>query len=330
MSYINYRFVEQPFRNDRFNIKTAFSFITILFVLLLLFSLKGISSSGYADRFRDLPEKLFQYTSDENIETVQDGRLCHNRSIDDSCVFYGKDATFDLVVFGDSHFRTLGEAIQRKSDSDLFNHYHITGNGCMYLRNYEFPENFCRKKTKEKIEEFIIDKRGSVIVYGGRLPVYLSGEFFYNGTIKEDGNPGFTYNDEINDIVIETLEYLINLDYTVVLVYPIPEQGWNVPNQYIYRKKEWGDAVSYSSNIWDIRTRNSNKLLDSIEGEQIIRVYPDRVFCNSFIEDQCVGAINDSLFYYDDDHLSIEGAELLADIIVEKILKFDSENKINQ
>ena len=84
------------------------------------------------------------------------------------------------------------------------------------------------------------------------------------------------------------------------------------------------------SNIWDIRTRNSNKLLDSIEGEQIIRVYPDRVFCNSFIEDQCVGAINDSLFYYDDDHLSIEGAELLADIIVEKILKFDSENKINQ
>ncbi len=327
LSYLNYRFVEQPFRNDRFHIKIVFSFITFLFVLLVLFSLKGLSSSGYADRFSDLPTKLFQYTSDENIETVQDGRLCHNRSIDDSCLFYGKDATLDLVVFGDSHFRTLGEAIQRNNDSDLFNHYHITGNGCMYLRNYDFPGNFCRKKTKDNIERFIEEKRGSVIVYGGRLPVYLSGEFFYNGTIKEDGNPIFTYNEEFNKVVVETIEHLINLDYTIVLVYPIPEQGWNVPNQYIYRKKEWGDAVSYPSNIWDERTRNSNQLLDSIDDEKIIRVYPDRIFCNSFIEDQCVGAINDSLFYYDDDHLSIEGAELLADIIVDKIIKFNSEKK---
>jgi peptidoglycan/LPS O-acetylase OafA/YrhL len=330
LSYLNYRFVEQPFRNNKFHIKIVFTFITFLFVVLLLFSLKGISSSGYSDRFRDLPEKLFQYTSEENIETIQDGKLCHNRSIDDSCVFFGKDATFDLIVFGDSHFRTLGEAIQRNSNSDFFNHYHVTGNGCMYLRNYDYPENFCRKKTKETIEEFINEKKDSVIVYGGRLPVYLSGEFFYNGTIKEDGNPGFTYNDEINKIVIETIEHLINLNYTIVLVYPIPEQGWNVPNQYIYRKKKWGDAVSYPYSIWDKRTRKSNEILDSIEDERIIRIYPDKIFCNSFIEDQCVGAINDSLFYYDDDHLSIEGAELLADIIVDKILIFNSEKNINK
>ena len=330
LSYLNYRFVEQPFRNDRFHVKIVFSFITFLFVLLLLFSLKGISSSGYADRFSDLPEKLFQYTSDENIETVQDGRLCHNRPIDDSCVFYGKDAIFDLIVFGDSHFRTLGEAIQRNNDSDLFNHYHITGTGCMYLRDFDFSGNTCRKKTKDNIEGFIEEKRGSVFVYGGRLPVLLSGEFFFNGTIKEEGSPGIPYSDEFNKIVVESIEHLIKLDYIIVLVYPIPEQGWNVPNQYIYRKKEWGDALSYPSNIWDERTRKSNKLLDSIDDERIIRVYPDRIFCNSFMEDQCVGAINDNLFYYDDDHLSIEGAELLADIIVDKILKFNSEKKINK
>ena len=62
LSYLNYRFVEQPFRNDKLNIKIVSTSITLLFVLLLLFSIKGLSSSGYADRFRDLPEKLFQYT----------------------------------------------------------------------------------------------------------------------------------------------------------------------------------------------------------------------------------------------------------------------------
>ena len=32
---------------------------------------------------------------------------------------------------------------------------------------------------------------------------------------------------------------------TLVLIYPISEQGWNVPELYFYNKYEWGETILY-------------------------------------------------------------------------------------
>ncbi len=42
------------------------------------------------------------------------------------------------------------------------------------------------------------------------------------------------------------------------------------------------------------------------------------IFCDSYIKDQCVAAINNDLFYTDDNHLTLEGNNLL----IQKLLKF--------
>ena len=109
--------------------------------------------------------------------------------------------------------------------------------------------------------------------------------------------------------MIETIEFLANKNQ-IILLYPIPEQGWNIPELYFYNKVEWGKQYRTSSSIW--YEKKSNNLLNSIKAENISRIYPDEIFGDSFVKDECVGAINEMIFYLDDDHLSIDGSRLLA------------------
>ena len=52
--------------------------------------------------------------------------------------------------------------------------------------------------------------------------------------------------------------------------------------------------------------------LPNLTQKNLLKIYPDKIFCDSFLNNQCVAAYKDKIYYQDDDHLSIEGARLLA------------------
>ena len=49
----------------------------------------------------------------------------------------------------------------------------------------------------------------------------------------------------------------------------------------------------------------SKLILDSIVSEKIVRIYPEDIFCDSFVRNNCVGSFENDIFYSDDDHLSL-------------------------
>jgi len=56
-----------------------------------------------------------------------------------------------------------------------------------------------------------------------------------------------------------------------------------------------------------------NSVLDD---PNLVRIYPDKIFCNTSVPDRCVTRNKDEIFYFDDDHLSIEGSNLVAREII--------------
>ena len=64
-------------------------------------------------------------------------------------------------------------------------------------------------------------------------------------------------------------------------------------------------------------------MLDTIQGENIYKVYPHKLFCNTIIKDRCLAHDNENIFYSDDDHPSTKGAEMINDLIIEKIEKIE-------
>ena len=101
------------------------------------------------------------------------------------------------------------------------------------------------------------------------------------------------------------------------MIYPIPEVGWDIQQKVFNKFPE--NIISTSYEVYKNRTKSSFDLLDSIKGENIFRVFPDKIFCNSDIKGRCVTHNKKSIFYYDDNHLSIRGTEMLNQQIIKKI-----------
>ncbi len=316
ISHLNWKLIETPFQQNFTNKKQLVLFGS--FFALVLSTTTLLYEDSFVNKFSDLPSKVLLLSFKNQDVVSQNGVSCDNRTVDDTCVFTSPLAKQNIYVIGDSSLRTLSSALLESSEIKNYNLIHFGGNDCMFLLNTKVSKESCPKKEITEMDNFIRNINNSIVVYGGRIPRYLSGKGFDNTFVAE--NNDILVIDDFEIKLIETIEFLANKNQ-IILLYPIPEQGWNIPELYFYKKVEWGETVSYPSFIWYERTQKSNNLLNSIKSENILRIYPDEIFCDSFVKDECVGAINEMIFYSDDDHLSIEGSRLLAKKIFEALEK---------
>ena len=64
------------------------------------------------------------------------------------------------------------------------------------------------------------------------------------------------------------------------------------------------------------RRESSYEIFDSIASGSIYRIYPEEIFCDSYVKNECVGAFKGKIFYSDDDHLSLDGTKLVTEKIM--------------
>ena len=316
ISYLNWKYIEVPYQKNF--LKNKKFILGFVFIGLCTSTLTLLNQDSFINRFTNIPTKAL-LLSFKNQDTIsQNGLDCDNRSIENTCIFISNNSKENIYVIGDSSLRTLSTALLEYQNKN-FNLIHLGGDDCMYLIGEKLNSNSCPNKNIGEMDKFVENINNSTIIYGGRLPRYLSGTGFDNSFVAEDND--IKVIDNFESKVVETIETLA-LKNRVILLYPIPEQGWNVPELYFYNKFKWGDTISYPSSIWSIRVQDSNLLLNSVNNNNILRVYPENIFCDSFVQSECVGAFNDQIFYSDDDHLSLEGSRLLAKEII-KILKIN-------
>ena len=106
--------------------------------------------------------------------------------------------------------------------------------------------------------------------------------------------------------------------------------GWNpnkkINSQWINRKNKFNENfnlenVTTSYQVYKNRSKSSFELLDSIQGNNIHRVYPHKLFCDTIIKERCVTHDDESIYYTDAHHPSIYGSELINNLIIKKIKK---------
>ena len=68
------------------------------------------------------------------------------------------------------------------------------------------------------------------------------------------------------------------------------------------------------------------EILDDIKGPNVYRIYLEYLFCNTIIQNRCVTNNKEHLFYYDNNHLSLEGSKY----VVNEIMKTIQQIKINE
>jgi peptidoglycan/LPS O-acetylase OafA/YrhL len=315
VSIFSYYFVERPFRNRHYKFKIIFSIIIIFISFLLVFNIYVIKKKGLKNR---MPSIILNSLSESKSNlNCGGGKTCRFNDFSNKIVY----------LIGDSH---MGRLLPDLKNKVVKKNYQFKSNifgGCMYFRGFNFVNlknskvTECNDRYYEKIENQISQDENSVLVFGGYFPSYFLDRV-------DSFIPVGKYNTLLKSFKSEILKF--SKKNKIILVYPIPEVEKN-PNQVILNQwvkqgfsKDFNiQNFTASYRIFKDRTKSSFELLDSIQGENIYRVYPHSLFCDTIIKDKCVTHDDRNIFYTDYTHPSPKGAEMINDLIIKEIEKIE-------
>jgi len=347
LSIFSYFFIERPARNKKNKLSIILSLILILVSVLVILNFSVLLKKGYKNRVHQI---LY---NDVNIEPYHllrnlNNELCHtNKS---GCIF-NPLSNKDIFLIGDSLMASINFDLKKRVVQKGYRFTTYTFAGCLYFPNFYKMNKHAKKKDKicddnyfSKIEKILLDQENSIIILGGRFPLYLTNKNFDNKEGMVEGG-----NVDSDEIFISTGKYsnistsfeisvkkLLNKNQ-VLLIYPIPEVGTHVPkkifnslprnlsNQKTLLKKflKKDNFITTSYEVYKDRTQSSFELLDSIQGDNIYRVYPHKLFCDTILKYRCVTHDDTNIFYADGIHPSIKSAEMINDLIMKEIEKIE-------
>ncbi len=336
LSIVSYYFIERPSRNKKIKFKNIISLIIISISVLIIYNFNVIQKDGYKNR---LPEILIKYLSEQpKILSTSDGNACLDKI--ELCKF-NVSSNKKVYIVGDSHMGSLMFDLKDRIVGNKYQFITSVFKGCLFFPGFnnitiktQKIDKKCNNNYFKKLKETLSKETNSIIIFGGRFPLYLSNYLFDNQEGGIEGKEWITkyistgeYDTVQNSFKTEVLK--LSQKNKIILIYPIPEMGWNPKRKiWINRKNKFSRDggsmnITTSYQVYQNRTKSSFELLNSIQNDNIYRVYPHTLFCDTIIKDRCVTHDDKYIFYYDDNHPSIKGTEMINDLIIKEIEKIE-------
>jgi peptidoglycan/LPS O-acetylase OafA/YrhL len=299
----NYKYIELKFINaESINLK-YFAFVFPIF----LFSFFINSTEGVTFHYEEVYSSLQKYYSEEQREGV---KLESCNEISDFYCEVGKPNLPSIVLIGDSHLTTLSKYLYNNLNFDKYKLTIFLEQGCpFFLEGGKSDRGKCPDKEKAASVLSRIDKE-SIVIFGGRFPRYLNGfDFETNfGSINDDV--------EENPLLIKdidsSIEFLSAKSETLILVYPIPELGLYPLEFYLNKLMKIDESLHYDRKYWEEYSSEINLYFDSVDLKNIEKIQSNDIFCNVFIPNMCTASLNKEMLYWDDDHLTYDGASYIG------------------
>ena len=336
LSTFTYYFVERPFRDKKNNFKVLLSLILISISVLVVMNINVIQKNGYKDRFTEILQKI-GIEKPWNLLKDSEGKNCFGNI--NGCKF-NTSSNKKVYIIGDSHMASLMYDLKDKVVKYNYQFLTSTFGGCLFYPGFNLiiiktQKIKCGDNYFQKLKQTISKDKNSIIIFGGRFQRDLSSYGFVNpkGGIEGDKRQSKyisvgKYDTIQTSFKNEVLE--LSKNNKIILVYPIPELGWD-PNKQIFN--QWIKQrfpkninlvnVTSSFEVYKNRAKSSFELLDSTQGKNIYRVYPHTLFCDITIKERCVTHDDKNIFYADNNHPSLKGAEMINDLIMKEIEKIE-------
>ena len=339
LSIFTYYYIERPFRNKNNKFKVIISLILISIFVLVIVNINIIQKDGYKDR---LPE-IFQKNLSELpwlLLKNSDGKVCFG-SIE-RCKF-NTSTNKKVYIIGDSQMGSLMFNLKDRVVKKNYQFITSTFGNCLFFPGFNKIikktmklDEACSNAYFQKLKKILSKDKDSIIIVGGRYPVHISNYMFNN---QEAGIEAKEWHSKYVSVGrYETIQTSfqneiseLSKNNNIILIYPIPEVGWDVPSKLfktipkqVNLVKDYLITKNYITTSYEVyknRTKSSFELLDSIQGNSIYRVYPHKLFCDTTIKNRCATHDDKYIFYSDDNHPSLKGSEMINDLIMKEIEK---------
>ena len=352
LSILTYYLIEQPSRNKKFSLKLLSSSIAISLLITIIFNLNVIDKAGYKNRLpeilaKNLEQDIFKRNIFEeswrfwHLLKNENGEYCFNNT---SRCSFNTSSTQKVYLVGDSHAGSIMYDLKKKIIDKDYQFITSVVGGCSFYPGFNMIipktgkiDDKCTNEYFQNLKKILSKENDSIIIFVARFPAHLTNlEFSQNLNDKKvKWHRDYVSVGKYKDLQTSFRNEVLNLSKNnkIILMYPIPEVDFD-PNKKIYLKwinrenkfsKDFNfEYLTTSYKSYLRRTESSFKLLDSIDGDNIYRVYPHTLFCNTTFKDQCITHNDEIVFYIDNHHPSLKGSHLINELIIKKIEKIES------
>ena len=312
LAYLSWRYVEQPFRHkENFTQKQVFLYgmLGSLFFIAVGFigqnAYRLTAYRGMSDRQINALNTAMESPKRSECHTGGENYLPPHQA----CEYFGKN--IKVAVFGDSHAVELAYALASELKSSHIGVKHFSFSGCRPAYQSKNSNTDCARWTAETMNYLKQNTAITTVVLSYRLNQYLFGrhEASYptlpNMISEEDRMDVWTsYTQLLQDLrasgkeviaVLQAPEVRKRPEDLIFKAYPIDREIISVPTEW------WHHRNAFVTE----RARTISK--------EIRLVDPATLFCDSY---NCYLTNNGQSLYFDDDHMSVAGATLLAQHII--------------
>ncbi len=331
LAWLTVKFLEHPIRFRRHARPGRVTFALVALMAAVGVAGLGIHAAGGLESRHPLqeqswskwPDKLGHH--DECIAMM--GRL--GRSVG-YCSIQDIDRNPDIVIVGDSHGNQLFPGVEKALDGTAENVLNLGAGPCLPFFNVAFIETGFPNKCHEYIDpslQFVIDTDAvKTVVLASRGPLYLSGRGYRHDRGGEEGfdrklvlttMPQLQDPREIFRIAMtDTIERLLQKDKRVIFYLDGPELDFDPKSCVDMRpvrltsnkakspcavpRKEFDDRnADYRAQVFSVLEK-----FPEVQVFDAAKTFCDEKFCWALLEGK--------MLYRDDDHLSVDGSELVA------------------
>lgn len=323
LANFSYKIIERPFRNKNFlNRKKIFKYSLITLFIIISVGLLGFYNKGFPNRFKSI----------SYADTIISSPLrekCHTVGLDylkpkNACKYFKNKITW--AALGDSHIVEPSYALAKKLEQKKQGVLHLSFSSCVPIINFETTPPGCRDWLIEAMN--LLEENSSIenILIGFRYSSNLYGDHAKSFPILPNQNPSRFFKEQHNQSdehisrevywqeFSEIINRLLKSNKKVYIIYPIPELPVHI-DQAVTAYSVFGNKTMVDleqSTTKEFYLKRNNFILDKLDqlpyGKTLHAIKPYSIFCKN---NYCPAIHSGKALYFDDDHLSTYGAELL-------------------
>ncbi|MGF1719471.1 acyltransferase [Vibrio kyushuensis] len=308
LSYLTFKLIESPFRKA-LNRKTTITSILLTFIL--------IYSATYLKK--ESPIHYNDVSFGGHIAKHKNGSSCHSLISTGLYCHFNQGAKNTIVTLGDSHLGALLGSLKTYIDKNKNVAWIDLSSGGLYPFYVFWPEDRNDYKSYSSTSSNIINTLNGLNLDNTTI---LYGQYMV-GQLHLSKSTGMNKS-QTKEMIIDDLQDLQRRADKLILVYQTPDfpifskdlamrevrkewTPWQKENVYLNLENKINrqEFIEFAMESYEV--------LDSIKGENVIRIYPEEALCD---KDYCYAKRKgDRIDVYDSSHASIHGAKKVFSLI---------------
>jgi peptidoglycan/LPS O-acetylase OafA/YrhL len=322
MGALSYHYIESKIsfkRNSPAKLtRLIFNKLTYSTVIIISLGFFAFKTNGFVFRFGEPIETIYKTVMASPNRNKCSSEDYNYIRVSDSCKF--KITGKNYAIFGDSHSVELAQALSNEMHNYEVGLYQYSYTACPPDYNRPDIQSLCAKWTDSVIKTIVDNTSITNVIIIYRMSSHLFGNntSTYPDLVDQKSDGARTL---IISAYKDMISTLVAAGKKVTIIAPTPELGETIKTtlkrKFLETSVMEEEQVGVSRKYFDNRNEYFINILESdfSRQEKISIIYPSDYYCD---RQSCFVVKGGHSLYFDDDHMSMYGARIIAQAILEE------------